>query len=262
MMNFDNLFRRFILTQSFVRGWGDPFYLQEIFTCRREKIGKQKGNQNYINARFGSSLANYLSHLVPSQIATAHFQVVLSRDHGFSRRRLFTAVPLVNQYPIGSILLENPYYGLRKPLNQSRSSLLYVTDLYIMSEVLVLETFMLLHWCQKMKLTSVILHGFSFGGHKASLAFTKWPDPPSRQFYENKASQTFYDYVRERNRSIDSNKIVLDLIKDVMRLLMNEFTSLYNYLRSVQSNISNPVFIACTHDGYVLRNGIPHMTDV
>lgn len=39
MMNFDNLFRCFILTQSFVRGWGNPFHLQEIFTYRREKIG-------------------------------------------------------------------------------------------------------------------------------------------------------------------------------------------------------------------------------
>ncbi|CAF4071299.1 unnamed protein product, partial [Rotaria sordida] len=73
-----------------------------------------------------------------------------------------------------------------------------------------------------------------------------WPDSPSRQFYENKASQTFYDYLCERNRSIDSNKIVLDLIKDMMRLLMDEFTSLYNYSRSVQSNISNGMFIACT----------------
>ncbi|CAF4227093.1 unnamed protein product [Rotaria sordida] len=27
MMNFDNPFRRFILTQSFVRGWGNPFHL-------------------------------------------------------------------------------------------------------------------------------------------------------------------------------------------------------------------------------------------
>ncbi|CAF4399960.1 unnamed protein product, partial [Rotaria sordida] len=39
MMNFDNLFRCFILTQSFVRGWRNPFHLQETFTYRREKIG-------------------------------------------------------------------------------------------------------------------------------------------------------------------------------------------------------------------------------
>ncbi|CAF4380396.1 unnamed protein product, partial [Rotaria sordida] len=38
MMNFDNFLRRFILTQSFVRGWGNLFHLQEIFTYRREKI--------------------------------------------------------------------------------------------------------------------------------------------------------------------------------------------------------------------------------
>jgi len=42
----------------------------------------------------------------------------------------------------------------------------------------------------------------------------------------------------------------------MMRLLMDEFTSLYNYSCSVQSNISNAMFIACTHDG------IPHMNDV
>ncbi|CAF1095427.1 unnamed protein product [Rotaria sordida] len=59
MMNFDNLFRCFILTQSFVRGWGNTFHLQEIFTYRREKIG------------------------ISSQVATAHFQLVLSRDHRF-----------------------------------------------------------------------------------------------------------------------------------------------------------------------------------
>ncbi|CAF1424491.1 unnamed protein product [Rotaria sordida] len=68
MMNFDNFFRRFILIQSFVRDWGNPFHLQEIFTCRGEKIGKEKGNQNYINARFRSPLANYLPHLIPSQV--------------------------------------------------------------------------------------------------------------------------------------------------------------------------------------------------
>ncbi|CAF3726205.1 unnamed protein product, partial [Rotaria sordida] len=63
-----------------------------------------------------------------------------------------------------------------------------------------------------------------------------WSDPLSRQFYEN--------------------KIVLDLIKDMMRLVMDELTSSYNYSCSVQSNISNAMFIACTHDGYVLRDGI------
>ncbi|CAF1500330.1 unnamed protein product [Rotaria sordida] len=145
MMNFDNFLRRFILTQSFVRGWGNLFHLQEIFTYRREKIAKQKGNENYINARFRSPLANYLPHLISSQVATAHFQLVLSRDHRFGIDSIPTEICYAGTDDHGSILLENPQYDLRKPLDQSRSSLLYVTDLYIMGKALVLETFVLFH---------------------------------------------------------------------------------------------------------------------
>ncbi|CAF1569191.1 unnamed protein product, partial [Rotaria sordida] len=87
MMNFDNLFRHFILTQSFLRGWANSLHLQEISTYRREKIDvrgeclklvpaenvqqntveiikqKIKSNQNYTNARFRSPLANYLLYI-------------------------------------------------------------------------------------------------------------------------------------------------------------------------------------------------------
>ncbi|CAF4334861.1 unnamed protein product, partial [Rotaria sordida] len=85
---------------------------------------KQKGNQNYINARFRLPLASYLPHLVPSQVATAHFQLVLSRDHRFG----IDSIPIGICYAETEIimvqfLLENPYYGLRKPPDQSGSSL-------------------------------------------------------------------------------------------------------------------------------------------
>lgn len=128
---------------------------------------------------------------VPTEVATAHFQLVLPRDHrlgvdsipigicyagtgdqGYTRRRILTANPLVKEYRIGTIILENPYYGLRKPRLQNRSTLFYVSDLFVMGGALMLETMAILHWCQKMKLTPAILHGFSLGGHMASLAFT------------------------------------------------------------------------------------------
>ena len=83
-----------------------------------------------------------------------------------------------------------------------------------------------------------------------------------KQFYENKAYQTFYDYLREGKTSLDANKIVIDPIKDMMRLVLDEFTSLDNYARPPASNIQNALFIVCTNDGYVLRDGIPHMNDV
>lgn len=83
-----------------------------------------------------------------------------------------------------------------------------------------------------------------------------------QQFYENKAYQTFYEYLRDEKKSNTTNIAAVDPVKDMMRLLMDEFTSLDNYARPPQSNISNSMFIVCTNDGYVLRNGIPDMNDV
>lgn len=83
-----------------------------------------------------------------------------------------------------------------------------------------------------------------------------------QQFYENKQYQTFYDYLCERNKSVVSNMKITDPIRHMMRLLMDEFTSLYNYSRPVESNISNALFIACKHDGYVLHDGLPHMNEL
>ncbi|CAF0761735.1 unnamed protein product [Rotaria sordida] len=334
MTNFDKLFRRLVISKSFIRGWGNPLHLQELCVSRREKVAirneclklvpaesiqentveivKQeiKGDRQYIDAKFRSPIANHMGHMVPTEVATAHFQLVLPHDHrvgidsipinicyagtgdqGFNRRRLLTAHPLLKQYRIGSIILENPYYGVRKPKHQVRSSLFYVTDLLVMGGALMLETLALLHWCEKMKLTPAILHGFSLGGHMASLAFTNWPGPLSllscaswstsstafcdgvlsrtipwdllkKQFYENKAYQTFYEYLREGKKSTSSNLSVIDPVKDMMRLIMDEFTSLDNYSRPVESNIPNAMFIIGTNDGYVLRDGIPDMNDV
>mgnify|MGYP001954062864 CR=1 FL=1 len=139
-----------------------------------------------------SDCSDFLSVQVPSEVATAHFQLILPNDHhlgvdsvpigicyagtgdqGYYRRRVLTGIPLLKEYRIGSIILENPYYGLRKPRYQVRSSLTYVTDLFIMGGALMLETIALLHWCEKMRLQPALLHGFSLGGHMASLAFTK-----------------------------------------------------------------------------------------
>jgi hypothetical protein len=48
----------------------------------------------------------------------------------------------------------------------------------------------------------------------------------------------------------------------MMRLLLDEFTSLDNYARPVESNIPTAMFIVCTNDGYVLRDGVPDMNDL
>jgi hypothetical protein len=88
MTSFDAVFRRLILSQSFIRGWGNPLHLQELCASRREKVAirneclklvpadsiqentieivkqETKGDRQYINAKFRSPLAIHLPHLV------------------------------------------------------------------------------------------------------------------------------------------------------------------------------------------------------
>lgn len=80
-----------------------------------------------------------------------------------------------------------------------------------------------------------------------------------KQFYENKAYQTFYDFLREGEKSTNSKQTVVDPVKDMMRLVMDEFTSLEKFARPVESNLSNAMFIVCENDAYVLRHGVPDM---
>jgi hypothetical protein len=88
MTNFDALFRRLIVSQSFIRGWGNPLHLQELCSSRREKVANRneclklvpaesihedtvqitkqetKGDRQYINAKFHSPLAIHFPHVV------------------------------------------------------------------------------------------------------------------------------------------------------------------------------------------------------
>ena len=42
------------------------------------------------------------------------------------------ALPMLRERGIGSVILEAPFYGLRKPKQQFRSSLREVSDLFLM----------------------------------------------------------------------------------------------------------------------------------
>lgn len=51
--------------------------------------------------------------------------LVHTGDHGYNVRLKNNAIPLA-QEGVASIIIENPYYGQRKPEGQFRSSLLHV----------------------------------------------------------------------------------------------------------------------------------------
>ncbi|KAL9959144.1 hypothetical protein ACROYT_G036234 [Oculina patagonica] len=144
---------------------------------------------------FTSPLAQHFPGLLPKESETAHFQVIVPKkwpengrkpaclhlagtgDHHFWRRRNLMAKPLAKEHGIASVLLENPFYGVRKPKNQLRSSLLHVVDLFVMGAALILESLVLLNWCERQGYGPLGITGISMGGHMASLACTAWPKP-------------------------------------------------------------------------------------
>lgn len=211
----DLFYRKLILTKFYTKGWGTPAELKEILRVhriisnRRECIDYveslprtevhlgptvKKDKCKIMDGHFESPICSILPHLVPQKCRSAYFQLVLPEDrpqgdlgpicihmagtgdHGFARRRELLAKPLLSK-GISSLILENPYYGLRKPSGQSRSGLLQVKDLFIMGLSLVLEGYCMLRWLEKEGYDELGLTGISMGGHMASLAATNWPKP-------------------------------------------------------------------------------------
>ncbi|XP_078579123.1 LOW QUALITY PROTEIN: protein ABHD18-like [Branchiostoma floridae x Branchiostoma japonicum] len=212
----DVMYRRLLLTKFFTRGWGDLDQLKRLlefkkFVQNRDlccqlvdthfrnypvAIDKSSvgGDCKILEGHFTSPLTHILPGLLPREAETARFQLILpvrwpteqrpvcihlagTGDHFFWRRRTLMAKPLLKESGIASLLLENPYYGYRKPKDQLRSSLLNVSDIFVMGGALILESQVLLHWCERQGLGPLGLTGISMGGHMASLAASNWPKP-------------------------------------------------------------------------------------
>jgi len=210
----DIIYRRFILSSFFSKGWGDIKVYERLLEARKTVTDRTKcrnlipshcpvelkkswkTESCYIaEGQFTSPLAQHFPGLLPKESEKAHFQVIVPKkwpqtgrkpaclhlagtgDHHFWRRRNLMAKPLAKEHGIASVLLENPFYGVRKPKNQLRSSLLHVVDLFVMGAALILESVVLLNWCERQGYGPLGITGISMGGHMASLACTAWPKP-------------------------------------------------------------------------------------
>ena len=76
-----------------------------------------------------------------------------------------TALPLLKKEGLAAVILENPYYGSRKPLDQTLSQLLHVSDLFVMGLALMLECLVLREWLEEEGMGPVGITGASMGGH-------------------------------------------------------------------------------------------------
>lgn len=136
-----------------------------------------------IDGEFKSPLAKYMPNILPQESHTCYWKgffpnnsrkVVIhlasTGDHSYFRRKLGFVNNLLEKN-IASILIENPFYGRRKPKNQFRSSLLNVSDLFILGAALMTE-------CNYLLMYAKTEHGFdiqgisgvSMGGFTASLS--------------------------------------------------------------------------------------------
>uniref|UniRef100_A0A182K1W4 Protein ABHD18 n=1 Tax=Anopheles christyi TaxID=43041 RepID=A0A182K1W4_9DIPT len=210
----DGLYRSLLLTKFFCKGWGKPENLERLFAFRKimsnraacsklvprdypVEITKEEIHSDckILEGKFISPLEIYMPGLVPDVAQHAHFQILLplkwnderykpicihlagTGDHYYWKRRNLIAKPLLKEANLGSIILENPFYGLRKPKEQRASSLQNVSDIFVMGGCLVLESLVLLNWCERNGYGPLGITGLSMGGHMASLAATNWPKP-------------------------------------------------------------------------------------
>ena len=76
-----------------------------------------------------------------------------------------TALPLLKREGLGALILENPFYGSRKPRGQTLSQVLHVSDLFTLGLSLMLECLVLKRWLEGEGWGPVGLTGISMGGH-------------------------------------------------------------------------------------------------
>ncbi|WP_224244653.1 alpha/beta hydrolase family protein [Hyalangium gracile] len=128
---------------------------------------------------------------LPAACAEARFQLLLppdagarppvclwlasSGDHGYGLRR-FLARGLVAQ-GVGAMLLENPYYGSRRPPEQQGEALRTVADLLLMFRATAVEAVALLGWLLARGHPKVGISGYSMGGSMAAYAACFFPLP-------------------------------------------------------------------------------------
>ncbi|XP_014673914.1 PREDICTED: uncharacterized protein C4orf29 homolog [Priapulus caudatus] len=209
----DQLYRSILHSRFFIKGWGQPDSLKRMFELRQWIRNRENSRQivspdhpihidkeattsdcKILEGHFLSPMVEFAPGMVPPEAEVAKFQMILplkwksqlrpmcvhlagTGDHGYWKRRTLVARPLVKQSGIASILLENPYYGARKPKEQWGSALQNVTDLFVMGGCLILESIALFNWCERQGFGPIGITGISMGGHMASLAAGNYHKP-------------------------------------------------------------------------------------
>ena len=174
-------------------------------------------------------------------------------DVGFSRRSFFLANPLARR-GIGSILLENPFYGKRKPINQTSFYINNVSDLFKLAHAAVEEGRSLLKHFWDSGHRKIALTGMSMGGQTSIFTglYSPYPVAIIPCVTPHSPEPVFMDEVL--SDSINWTAISRDLPKNdnnaelYMRNLFSKF-DMRNFPAPMDTNLIH--IVAGKYDAYV-----------
>eukprot|EP00123_Amoebidium_parasiticum_P013591 comp22046_c1_seq1/m.32038 comp22046_c1_seq1/g.32038 ORF comp22046_c1_seq1/g.32038 comp22046_c1_seq1/m.32038 type:complete len:381 (-) comp22046_c1_seq1:542-1684(-) len=147
-------------------------------TWERLKEGRHQGvRYELLQGTFDTPMQGDLRVHLPPECLTARVQLLRpvdhpapdlaihlagTGDHGFFRRMSLGYGLLKDG--IGSMVLESPYYGNRRPTQQVRSKLRHVSDLLLLGRTTIEESLCLLQWARTNGYNRLCMAGLSMGG--------------------------------------------------------------------------------------------------
>uniref|UniRef100_A0A6T6LK61 AB hydrolase-1 domain-containing protein n=1 Tax=Timspurckia oligopyrenoides TaxID=708627 RepID=A0A6T6LK61_9RHOD len=255
---------------------------------------KNHSKDRLIEGEFRSPLADFL----PEESQNARFLMTCPSDsidgstpfvlflagtgeHSYTTRFHSLALPLLRE-GIGSIILENSYYGRRRPANQFGAKLRVVSDLLALGLSTVEEARAILMWLHKQGVRKLCVAGVSQGGLHAAMTVSSVPFGVSvvSAFAPESAEYVFSDGVLSRNLNwkslAKSRQHSLKLTnEDIPQLRLNEAEDLVSTkqaLRDIlrQTDIrrfplpkqpQQSILIAGDSDQYVSPSSVKHWTE-
>ncbi len=198
MSSFNDQLLAMFLTRTpfYPNGWGDEALIQELVDRLASMsepadidVKWSKPGGRVSEGFFRSPVADLVP--LPPEACTAYFRMELpphrdgeppppvcvylagTGDQGYTGRRLISA-PLIRR-GIGAVVLENPYYGQRRPKGQKFIAPQRFVDQLMMNYATVEETRSLLRWLRQRGFEHVGVAGYSMGGFMAAYVAASTP---------------------------------------------------------------------------------------
>jgi dienelactone hydrolase len=180
----------------FQDGWGDRALCDaaDPVAMSRRRIARLAVHLGPARRAFGGLLSEGSfespEQRLPNCARTARVQLLLpggpvravalhlaaSGDQGFSVRLRFAAPLLV--HGVGALVLENAFYGARRPANQPRHAVRSISDLHLMGGATFQEGRALLQWLRDERGFPLVgITGYSMGGQLAAMVGASMPFP-------------------------------------------------------------------------------------